>query len=362
MNNSRRDDTVIMRITIALLFLVFTFFYLYNYQADVLAMAQHVLSGGKTSYNALIGASLITFTLYLLQVVVNGFLQLKSRSHALTYFPSLLVLTILTDVSPNLDKGFSFGAWLWVFPLLISIWVIVVLAAKEMLPSSSPDGGQVGSLFSRTAWINVLSMFVMFFLVGLFCNSDEVFHYRMKVEKCLTERKYDEALDVGYKSLATDSSLTMLRIYALAANKELPERLFEYPLVGGSAAMKPNGTTVKMLLHTDTKLRYVRKSARDYKLCAFLLDRNLDTFAKEIVRLYGTHNLPKHYREALALYKHLRANPVVVYQDNVMDADYSDYQEMKKKYKNPIERKNRLRDAYGKTYWYYYDYGGVNVV
>lgn len=354
MNNTRRDDTVIMRITIAVLFWLFTFFYLYNYQADTLAMAQHVLSDGKTTYNAFVGAWLITLTLYLLQLVVMGFLKLKSRSHALTYFPSLLVLTILTDVSPDMDKGFSFGAWLWVFPLLITIWGLAVYVAKEVLPYE-PENASHG-LFSRTSWINFLTMATMFFLVGTFCNSDEVFHYRMKVENCLSERKYDEALKVGAKSLATDSSLTMLRIYALAATKQLPERLFEYPLVGGSAAMKPNGTTVKMLLHTDTRLRYVRKSARDYKLCALLLDRNLDAFAKEVVRLYGTQNLPKHYREALALYKHLRANPVVVYQDNVMDADYNDYQEMEKKYANPTERKNMLRDSYGKTYWYYYDY------
>ena len=343
-----------MRITIALLFGLFTFFYLYNYQADLLAMAQHVLSGGKTTYDAFIGALLITLTLYLLQVVVMGFLKLKSRSHALTYFPSLLVLTILTDVSPEMDKGFSFGAWLWVFPLLIAVWGVVVYVAKEVLPYE-PENASHG-FFSRMAWINVLTMSVMFFLVGTFTNSDEVFHYRMKVEKCLTERKYDEALRVGYKSQATDSSLTMLRIYALAATNVLPERLFEYPLVGGADAMKPNGTTVKMLLHTDTRLRYVRKSARDYKLCALLLNRNLDVFAKEVVRLYGTQNLPKHYSEALALYKHLRANPVIVYQDNVLDTNYKDYQEMKKKFNNPIECRNNLRDSYGKTYWYYYDY------
>ena len=49
-----------MRVMCAILFLCFSFLYLYEYQADVLAVAQHVLSDGQTHYNRTIGAVLIT--------------------------------------------------------------------------------------------------------------------------------------------------------------------------------------------------------------------------------------------------------------------------------------------------------------
>ena len=80
-----------MRVMCAVVFFVFTFCYLYFYQADVLAMAQHVLSGGKTRYNSLIGAVLITLVLYLLQLLVFAVTRLYKRAHALTYFPSYQV-------------------------------------------------------------------------------------------------------------------------------------------------------------------------------------------------------------------------------------------------------------------------------
>ena len=71
-----REDSIIVRITSAACFLIFTFLYLYNYQTDVLAMAQHVLSDGKTYYVPFVGASLITILLSLLQLLIARFLQL----------------------------------------------------------------------------------------------------------------------------------------------------------------------------------------------------------------------------------------------------------------------------------------------
>ena len=377
MNKFFREDSIIVRITSAVCFILFTFLYLYHYQADVLAMAQHVLSDGKTYYNPLIGSLLITLSLYLLQLLVMRLLPLQTMFHALTYFPSLLILTIITDVSPNIDQGFSFGAWLWVVPLLLVIWLFLSWIAKawEVYEPLRFSHG----FFSRAVWMNLAQFCCMFVLVVLTANSNEVFHYRMSIERCLVIHDYDKALTIGEKSLATDSSLTMLRIYALAAKKQLPERLFEYPLMGGSAAMKPNGTSVKMLLYTDNKLRLLRKSNTDNLLCSYLLDRNIDAFAKAIVKIYNlsdtsnssnvsntinntstqnsiTRSLPKHYREALILYTHLRSNPIVVFHDDILDADYRDYQEMERKYANSQERQTMLRDTYGKTYWYYYDY------
>lgn len=354
MVRQKENGITATRITCALLFIIFTFTYLYSYQADVLAMAQHVLSEGKTHYNATVGALLITFVLYLLHVAVMAVSGLVSRSHALTYFPSLLLLTVLTDVSPDIDHGFTFGHWLWFCPLLLALWACAVWVARKIQPYE--PGPFSHGLFSRNVWINAVTMTVMMVLVGLGANSNDVFHYRMTAERCIAEKDYEGALSVGSKSLATDSSLTMLRIYALAAQGKLPERLFEYSLMGGSAAMRPNGSSVKMMFHEDKQLRLVRRTTPDYRMCGNLLDRNLEAFARELVIRYDLRRLPKHYREAMTLYCHTRSNPIVVYSDPATEADYNDYKEMEKRYTNPQERQTALRDAFGKTYWYYYDY------
>ena len=100
------------------------------------------------------------------------------------------------------------------------------------------------------------------------------------------------------------------------------------------------------------------KSATDYILCGYLLDKNLDAFVSAIRHKYNiaSASLPKHYKEALTLYTHLRANPVLVYHDEVMDADYADLQKLTRSYPDVRERESYVRDTYGDTYWYYYFY------
>ena len=65
----------------------------------VLAVAQHVFSGGLTNYSYTLAPLLITLVLYLLQVGVYAVTRVKRRFHGLTYFPSFLILTMIT-ISP----------------------------------------------------------------------------------------------------------------------------------------------------------------------------------------------------------------------------------------------------------------------
>lgn len=39
-----------------------------------------------------------------------------------------------------------------------------------------------------------------------------------------------------------------------------------------------------------------------------------------------------------------------------MDADFQDYQRLEHRIANKAERRNKIRDVYGNTYWYYYQY------
>ena len=190
----------------------------------------------------------------------------------------------------------------------------------------------------------------------------------MKIEYLMNEKHYEKALEVGEKSLQTDSSLTMLRIACLYRTGELGSRLFSYPLVGGSQSMYINGTSVKALMWQAPvwmygtspwmkKHRLKYRLSKEYELCALLLDKKLDEFVRKLVKYHELTKLPTHYKEAILLYCHLRTHPIVEFHDNVMDADFSDYQSMERKYSNPVERQSVLRDTYSNTYWYYYDYG-----
>ena len=87
------------------LFAIFSVLYLYYMQADLLATAQHVLSGGKTVYSPVWGTVVLTAMLLLLQGLCHKLLDFPMRFYALGYFPSCLVLGLITSVVPAGEGG-----------------------------------------------------------------------------------------------------------------------------------------------------------------------------------------------------------------------------------------------------------------
>ena len=382
---NRNSSTVSIRLMCAIVFLLLSFSYLYFFQADILAVAQHVLSKGMTHYNPLVGALLITSALYLLQLLVYAFLRLRKRSHALTYLPSMLVLAVITDVNTDIDQQFSLGAWWWLFPLIIILWVPLALFARA-LRDIEPETEPVG-LFSRAMWINMLVMCFLIIIVVSVGNTNAVFHYRMRAESALLRGDYQHALKIGERSLETDADLQMIRMYALSRMGEMGESLFQYPVAGNSSTMLPvEGHSHFSMYPTDslykflgarpkgemTTARYLElmqrrdtvddKRIADYQLCGLLLDKRIDDFVCALRQHYAEGDtlnidrLPKHYREAMTLYTHLRSKPVIVYHNSVMDEDWRNLQELEAAYPDPTERKGKVEEHYRGTYWYYYEY------
>lgn len=376
MGNHIKNGTGFVRIACAVLFLLFSFLYLFNYQADVLAATQHVLSGGITHYNRTIGAVLITVILWLLQLAIYAGTRLGGFFHALTYLPSLLLLGILTDVSPQLGHDSYLGHWLWVFPLLMVGYGGVVWVCRQL---EAVHTQAKGVTLLRMLWINLGTLVILCLLTCAVGCNNTTFHYRMRMEGLMKEGRWAEAQQVGQREEKVDSSLTFLRVWSLSRTRDLGERLFEYPLVGGSDAMLPNGGSVRLVMVPETWLykdlgvvfttpmspkeyllalhrrHFATETAHDWLLCAYLLDGQIDAFAKALPRYYQVNDaLPKHYREALTLYAHLRNTPSLVYSNAVLEADYADFQMMRRQKLPERQRKTMLRDTYGKTYWYYY--------
>lgn len=363
----------------AIVFVVFSFCWLYFFQADILMMAQHVMSDGMTRYQPFVGAVLITLVLGAIQFIVYAFVPLTKRSHALTYLPSMLLLGMLSAIIPNGADGIEMG-FSWYVPVLILIvWCLLTRIGRL---AQEVEYDKVIALFSQPMWINVLIMSLLIMMVAWMGNSNAVTHYRMKVERALLEGDIDGALKVGRKSLESDADLTMLRMYALARKGTMGESLFNYPVTANSSQMLPTDSLSVMMMYPADSLykflgarpaermepmRYLQLLERrdsvanpavaDYRLCGYLIDRQLDRFASEIGRYYTINDsLPRHYREALMLYTHTKTRPVVVYHQTVMDEDYNNLVALERKYPLASERKGKVEEQYRGTYWYYYRY------
>lgn len=376
---NKNNSTTGIRLMCAIVFVIFSLAWLFFFQADILAMTQHVLSGGLTHYNRTLGAIIITFVLLLVQTGVYKLTNLRRHAHALTYVPSMLMLALFSDVEPQAGDTISFASSWWVALLLLLLWGGIVYVVRLW---QQVEGADDARFFSRSMWVNMLVMAILIMLVAGFGNTNAVFHYRMKAEQSLKNDDAADAIKAGRKSLESDEHLLMLRMFALAKEDALGERLFEYPITGNSSQMLPTDSLSQLLLLPAdslykfigarpvgrmTPMRYLElveqkdsvphKVVTDYRLCGYLIDRQIDRFAAEVGRYYTINDsLPKHYREALTLYTHLRSRPVVVYHNSVMDEDYDNLLQLERQYPDVTERQVKVEEHYHGTYWYYYKY------
>lgn len=377
------------------LFLLFSFSWLYWFQADMLAVAQHGLSGGKTSYDRMLGALIVTGVLLVLQLIVYAFTRLSRRTHALTYLPSFLLLAFVS----SMHYPFRWGAWPWAAPLVLLLWGGSVWLAKKVYPFEN-DAKEPVALFSRRVWLNLLQMAAMMLGVVALSNTNAVDHYKAHAEVALLHDDAEEALRVGCRSLETDPSLTMLRTFALAQRGELADHLFEYAISGTSTDMLPlAGSHSHLTLLPDTLLwdflgqrpdslllltdslgqplfrapltakRYLDLLAAadtlsgdrplpyvDYSLVGMLIDRQLDSFVVHLPRSYSLSapdSLPRHYREALVLYR-AQCDTSFMYSDASTENRWYQYMQLDSLYPRYTERRVRTDDSLRATYWYYY--------
>ena len=110
----------IVKHSCGIIFILFTFFYLFFLQGEILSKAQYIFSDGKTSYSIFWGALIITLILRLIQLPAQKFMKVPVRLHAISYIPSFLLLTIICYVSGTAIKDCGKG-WLWFFILLFII-------------------------------------------------------------------------------------------------------------------------------------------------------------------------------------------------------------------------------------------------
>ena len=385
MYNSNRNledgSATVVRTVCAIVFLLFVAIYVFFYQEDTLALTQHILSGGATIYSRVIGGIIITIVLALLHFTTAKVMRTKPLCiYALSCFPSLYILAMLTDF----DTSQPLSPWRWwaiLMPLAAAVWWGVVYFLGELLRYRCSDIRHEEGYLARTLGCNIFILAAMMIGVGLLSNSNDITHYRLRMERLLMHGEYAKALEVGKASDKTDASLTMLRVFALAHEGRLGDELFKYPVRGTSASIVPELSDGKMLMlspdsvyrmlgaiprHGQTTKNYLKaivksgqatKAAIEYQLCGMLIDKDLDGFVNLLMKTHKIDDtLPLHYREALILYTHRRSSPKVVYRNTVMDTDYDDMHRLEAETKSPGERRIQIYKQFSGTYWEYFDY------
>lgn len=399
-----------------LLFSAFSFTFLYCLQGDLLSEAQYVFSKGVTSYTLLPGAIIITIVLLIIQWITKTLLRFDDSYYMLSYFPSCLVLALITGI----DEGFLLNPEIetlyWLVPLVLLVYAIIVLFISKLVMRENPNANKY---IHKPIWLNCIILLCMFLYVGSYANNNDIFTYELKVERLLLNGEYKEATEVGNKSLRSSRRLTELRLYALAKANCLGDKLFDYPqyygtkgLIDLSDSLSPlyritsrdicksmsfipvDSTTEEIFLETSYRVQdslnvlsknvaseddnavhidslcsiMNPKMVESYYLSYLLLDKDLDRFCS-VVELDSSNVLPKAYGEAvvLAFEQHLDSISTNKLDASILENLYKvvdtltinerkEYMEMKYSITNDVERMNKLRRKYGNTYWWYYEY------
>lgn len=378
MVNEPKDSTTTVKVVCAILFVIFVVSYVYSFQGDLLAMTQNVWAEGQTHYHRGVGVAVITLTLSLLTFVVSLLTRLPKRAFALIFFPSFLFLGLLTAVNVSGGNVSTSLPWLVACPMLLVAYAIVLRLVRRYQPFMSPLRST--AFLSQPWWTNILLLVCMMIMVFAMGNTDRTLHTRLKVERLCREKQWDKALKTGFPQYDNDSSLTMLRALALANTGNMGGKLFNYEITGGAQSLAPRcDKSVIFLLGNDrllwktiglvprdaskpfvtflqTELRRgtLNPVAKDYLLCSYLLDRDLQSFVKALPQYYAVNDsLPTHYAEAYVLYcDRYKVKDTVM--SRSMVADYADFLCIMREQRSPVLRDAAIRKAYFGTYWYYY--------
>lgn len=363
----------IVRLSDYALFCLFCFCFLCGLESDILLLFLTKTTGLNVPDLPYIYAFVYTSILIGIQLLLNRKLRLDGQRHALSFIPSFLLLALTTSLIPE----FSLLSAL----LLATGLVLFVIFCRFFHQHSSGS-----ATFPQLLIPNLTCMLGCFAFVSLVSNTNDELHYELRIQSLYAKGEYKKALLVGNKSLATNRRLLALRALSLARIGEMGESLFEYPIPenstdlflhhsDGAYMMLPLDSITKMIGYIPSEKDYMSQMSnhlhsaylhrhpqlRDYWLCTLLLQKRLDDFAIWLPRFYKiSDKLPKHYREALILYRSLFVHPRIIYDGTASEeANYSDFAELADKYADATERKNCLRRLYGNTYWWFFFEAGT---
>ena len=377
-NKNRRRTARIIAVASGLLFSAFSFTYLSVFQKDVMEALHYSLAQGKTVYAPWMSAVLITVVLLVLRWAVNALVGLKGPLKALSYFPSCLLLGVLTDVGHNVYHGGGISdTWGWMLPLCLVLYGVLgwllARAARLWLNPEMPDIWVVNS--------NFMTLLMLCFMTLGIGNTNVHFHHELQVEEALRKQDYGRALQVAEKTMDPSRNLTALRAYAMSRQGTMGEDLFRYPQLYGAAgllmgtsdekALRLNADSLSVYLGAkpalgEPALTFFRRiceeesgnyTTLDYYLSALLLEKKLDEFVRAFDELYTVRDsIPYYYRQALFLDSKMHPSAVTDSADVALEELWGKYLQKQQELSGQRGEANYMRREFGDTYWWYYQY------
>lgn len=356
------------------LYCVFSACYLCIYQIDFLTylfirITGYVYSNGGWIMAGCVGALMITS-----YFAVKRWRYFPQNKSAILFIAPTCIALLFTN-----ELIFSISGWVYLsLSIFVFISTIYAIGRINVAHEDNQERAAIWLAYKK----NLLLLLIQFCILGFGGISDALTHYRLSAERLLLSNRYADVLKIGVASARTDSALTMLRIHAMAQTNQLADSLFYFPVTGGSASLLPashqqwcffyptrkiyealqlppaNHTSPMELLKQALQNNPSRRLA-EYYLIGCLLDKKIDLFAQNFYaysRFFPVNHIPKHFREALTLYTHLRSNPMRVYSETVMETDFQDFQQLEYKFRNNRICQYMRKESHGNTYWYYYFY------
>ena len=377
-NKNRRRTARIIAVASGLLFSAFSFTYLSVFQKDVMEALHYSLAQGKTVYAPWMSAVLIKVVLLVLRWAVNALVGLKGPLKALSYFPSCLLLGVLTDVGHNVYHGGGISdTWGWMLPLCLVLYGVLgwllARAARLWLNPEMPDIWVVNS--------NFMTLLMLCFMTIDIGNTNVHFHHELQVEEALRKQDYGRALQVAEKTMDPSRNLTALRAYAMSRQGTMGEDLFRYPQLYGAAgllmgtsdekALRLNADSLSVYLGAkpalgEPALTFFRRiceeesgnyTTLDYYLSALLLEKKLDEFVRAFDELYTVRDsIPYYYRQALFLDSKMHPSAATDSADVALEELWGKYLQKQQELSGQRGEANYMRREFGDTYWWYYQY------
>lgn len=365
----------------ATIFALFSFLFVAVYQSPLIEAFYNHVATGKLNFNGYLWGGIMSVALTLLAVWLNRLVKFRREWTAMAYLPSALLLAFMTDIDRSVyTGGKSYLPWIVIFSVGIIVYLAISFVLRRMLYEKIKN---LAMSANRIIWRNLILFVFLFCLTGTLSNGEENFKREALAMSRYKSGDTEGALAVGNRSLDASRELSAIRAYILAEKGMMGERLFEYPQYYGTDGLLPYEMQTSPLVPDsvfallggrpkdgERGVEFFKrmldaapdnKAALDCYLSALLLEKQVIGFEEELQRLcagYNPDSLPKHYREALVVLSEFSNDYNLTLKSDTLFTQFGKLREIERKYDDALVRNNYVRKEFGRTYWWYFLYGG----
>lgn len=365
----RKKDIRLIRLLTSLLFAIYLFLFLYKGfggQLEIFGYAYSNFFKLRTPFAPWSIALAATLVLCGIQHLTRSCFNIGFRLLFISYLPSLagLYLFVEQDVtSMGNDSIFLRHAVI----AGIGIFLCLVRTGKYMLGGNETRNANL-STASLPLWtIGMLFFFsASFFTIGT-CSSSMRISTRNEIAmlRAVQKNDYGQVLLIDNNNPKPTLKITQLRNYALLLQGELGNQLFLYPQNYGKSGIDTSFVAQNTPAGTSTAPASGLQEC-DIKLAEALLEKDLTLFISlldDYTPFYPVEHLPRHYREAYALYVYLHPEKAYLIADKELNDEFNGYLALRNRYTPDKEKQiaNLKKSPYYGSYWWYYDFSDTPI-